>query len=118
MCIRDRCTVSCMFRHFTSRFMMSLHLMRSSWLQDDAGAGSGKPPPGRDRQVSAGDDDGTLRSLLDRDDQVDEPADPWIGVVLDERYRILERLAQGSMGAVYRGERVPLGRPVAIKILH
>jgi serine/threonine-protein kinase len=38
--------------------------------------------------------------------------------VLDDRYRILERLAEGSMGAVYRGERVPLGRPVAIKVLH
>ena len=40
------------------------------------------------------------------------------GAVLDERYRILAPLAQGAMGAVYRGERVGLGRAVAIKVMH
>jgi len=49
--------------------------------------------------------------------ELDEP-DPWLGVVLDGRYRIDERVAEGSMGAVYRGERVPLGKAVAIKMLH
>ncbi|HEY4188259.1 MAG TPA: protein kinase [Polyangia bacterium] len=34
------------------------------------------------------------------------------------RYRILERVAAGAMGVVYRGERVELGRPVAVKFLH
>lgn len=34
------------------------------------------------------------------------------------RYRILERLAAGAMGVVYRGERVELARPVAVKFLH
>ena len=41
-----------------------------------------------------------------------------VGSILDGRYRILRRLAGGSMGAVYRGERLKLGRPVAIKFLH
>lgn len=34
------------------------------------------------------------------------------------RYKILSRVAAGAMGVVYRGERVELGRPVAVKFLH
>jgi hypothetical protein len=45
-------------------------------------------------------------------------SDPRIGTVLQERYRILERLAAGGMGVVYRGERLEVGKPVAIKFLH
>jgi serine/threonine-protein kinase len=44
--------------------------------------------------------------------------DDRVGSVVDGRYRILERMAEGSMGVVYRGERVPVGKPVAIKFLH
>ncbi|HUQ02195.1 MAG TPA: serine/threonine-protein kinase [Kofleriaceae bacterium] len=47
-------------------------------------------------------------------------ADPdgRIGTVLDGRYRIVEPLSKGGMGVVYRAERIPVGRPVAIKFLH
>jgi serine/threonine protein kinase len=45
-------------------------------------------------------------------------SDPRIGTVLQERYRIIERIAAGGMGVVYRGERLELGRAVAIKFLH
>ncbi|MBZ4416665.1 serine/threonine-protein kinase [Myxococcus sp. RHSTA-1-4] len=45
-------------------------------------------------------------------------SDPRIGSVLQERYRIIERLAAGGIGVVYRGERLEVGKPVAIKFLH
>ena len=40
------------------------------------------------------------------------------GAVLDGRYKVLEALAEGAMGVVYRAERLKLGRIVAIKVLH
>ncbi|HMF44798.1 MAG TPA: serine/threonine-protein kinase [Polyangia bacterium] len=50
----------------------------------------------------------------------DEPAppDPRVGSTLQGRYLILSRLASGAMGVVYKGERVQLGRAVAVKFLH
>jgi serine/threonine-protein kinase len=50
--------------------------------------------------------------------QVLESDDPRIGTVLQDRYRVTSRLSAGGMGAVYRGERLQLGRSVAIKFLH
>jgi eukaryotic-like serine/threonine-protein kinase len=40
------------------------------------------------------------------------------GAVLDGRYQLIEPLASGAMGSVWRGERVGLGRAVAIKMMH
>ena len=45
-------------------------------------------------------------------------ADPRIGATLQGRYRILEAIAQGGMGVVYRAERIGIERQVAIKFLH
>ncbi|HUS62943.1 MAG TPA: serine/threonine-protein kinase [Kofleriaceae bacterium] len=47
-----------------------------------------------------------------------ENADPRVGSEVQGRYRILSRIADGSMGVVYRAERLQLGRHVAIKFLH
>jgi serine/threonine-protein kinase len=38
--------------------------------------------------------------------------------VLHDRYLVIERVAEGSMATVYRGQRVKLDRAVAIKFLH
>jgi eukaryotic-like serine/threonine-protein kinase len=44
--------------------------------------------------------------------------DPHLGTVLHGRYLVSERVAEGAMAVVYRGERVGLKRQVAIKFLH
>jgi serine/threonine-protein kinase len=44
--------------------------------------------------------------------------DTRVGSLVDERYRVIEAMASGSMGVVYKAERVPVGKLVAIKFLH
>jgi serine/threonine-protein kinase len=46
------------------------------------------------------------------------PVQDLSGHVLDGRYQIHDRLAEGAMGVVYRGSRVSLDRAVAIKVMH
>lgn len=53
-----------------------------------------------------------------RDDDTETDPDRRIGTLVDERYKILEAMASGSMGAVYKAERVPVGKLVAVKFLH
>jgi len=46
------------------------------------------------------------------------PAGDLAGAVLDGRYKVIEAVAQGAMGVVYRAERLKLGKIVAVKVLH
>jgi len=44
-------------------------------------------------------------------------ASSLVGRVIQDRFRILQRIASGGMGAVYLAEQLPLGRKVALKVL-
>lgn len=46
------------------------------------------------------------------------PPDDRRGLVLDGRYRVLERVAAGGTATVYRGRDLLLGKDVAMKIMH
>ena len=53
-------------------------------------------------------------SLLVTDEDV---ADPLLGTVLLEQFRIDEQIGTGGMGTVYRAHQTTVGRDVAIKVL-
>ena len=45
-------------------------------------------------------------------------ADPWIGQVVNGKYRVEALIGQGGMGRVYRALHLTLERPVVLKMLH
>ena len=51
-------------------------------------------------------------------DSARERAEELIGKVISDRYRIVDLIAMGGMGAVYLGEHVHMHKRIAIKILH
>lgn len=51
------------------------------------------------------------------DDAPREEPDPRIGMVLDSKYELVERLGRGGMGTVYRARRLHIGDDVAVKLL-
>ena len=59
---------------------------------------------------------GTLLSAADPV-EVAAAADPWLGRVIDGRYRVQARLGTGGMGVVYRVEHLHLGKTAAMKVL-
>jgi eukaryotic-like serine/threonine-protein kinase len=47
-----------------------------------------------------------------------EPPDPWIGQVVNGKFRVEALVGQGGMGRVYRARHLTLDRPVVLKMLH
>jgi serine/threonine-protein kinase len=45
-------------------------------------------------------------------------ADPLVGTVIADRYRMLSLVGRGGMGVVYKAEHVRIGKLMAIKLLH
>jgi serine/threonine-protein kinase len=56
-------------------------------------------------------------ALSERANDPRELADPLIGVVVAERYRIKEPIGRGGMGVVYRVEHARIGKLMALKLL-
>jgi serine/threonine-protein kinase len=44
--------------------------------------------------------------------------DPYVGAVLNNRFRVESKLGEGGFGSVYSGVQIATGRKVAIKLLH
>lgn len=42
----------------------------------------------------------------------------YTGTILNDKYKLIELIGEGGMGAVYRGEHLSMGKLVAIKLLH
>lgn len=67
----------------------------------------------------------TRRERLEMSDSVSAAApkgqsapDPFVGRVINERFKITGLIARGGMGRVYRAEQLPLGRACAVKVLN
>ncbi len=61
---------------------------------------------------------GTCGTRLATEGAPARAADPLIGVVIDDRYRLVDLIGRGGMGAVYRVEHVKMGKVMAMKLLH
>jgi len=62
-------------------------------------------------------DGAPLLSVRSDDEHPAQDADPLLGRVVDDRYRVLARIGRGGMGAVYRALQIATQREVALKVI-
>ncbi len=43
--------------------------------------------------------------------------DDWLGLIVGERWKLVERIGKGGMSVVYKAQHLTLGKPVAVKML-
>ncbi len=80
-----------------------------------------RPGPVADRRTRAGPSavhSDTIAQDRHSGGNLMEARDPFIGTILDRRYRIEERIAAGGFGAIYRASHVRSDLQLAIKVLH
>jgi len=77
-----------------------------------------------DRQKAVHDDTAPATALTEsavesrRDRRMSIGPDPWLGKVVDSRYRVIDVLGRGGMGVVYKIEHQRMGKIAAMKVLH
>jgi tRNA A-37 threonylcarbamoyl transferase component Bud32 len=71
------------------------------------------PPPGAPGGRAAPRPPGAAQRGRTKDGQ-----DPYVGTVLNNRFKIESKLGEGGFGAVYKGLQQGTGRKVALKLLH
>ena len=47
----------------------------------------------------------------------EQKSDPYIGMVIDDKYKVISKIGSGGMGVVYKGKHILLKRDIAIKFL-
>jgi serine/threonine protein kinase len=67
-------------------------------------------------RVASGPALGAARSSRIR--RASDGRDPWLGRVLDGRYRVVDVIGRGGMGVVYKVEHQRMGKIAAMKVLH
>ena len=74
-----------------------------------------------DKPASEKSDSGTYADFVQEQVQLSAGGaaqESLIDKLIDGKYRVIEQLGKGGMGAVYRGEHELMNRDVAIKVLH